>query len=146
MNEPYNKNQFNYKVLAVILAISIGSPLLLHYWLKPKEVSPQPVVLQQIATSPQVVTQQVFQPIVQSVTQQVIQVVTQYMPHVEIQQFRIAEEVKPIWLGSPVTRAWQKTGDNSWETIGNQFTSLHSPPTFKIGLRSDGVVIWKKVE
>ena len=158
MNEAYKRSGYNWMALVAILAISIGSPLLLHYLLKPKE-TPQPVALQQVqrpnSPIPLVVTQQVFsgiQVVPQIITQQVVQVVTQHEVRVEIQQFKEVDEVKPTpkldvtWLGSPVTRAWQKSGDSSWETIGGQLNSLHSPPTYKIGLRSDGTVIWKKEE
>ena len=58
-----------------------------------------------------------------------------------------SNDVLPIvWLGSVVTERWRKTGPNAWETVRPQIYGQTSRPDAEIGLRPDGVVVWREVE
>ena len=157
MNEAYKSNRHNWVAMLVILAIAIGSPLLLHFLLKPKD-TPQPVAVQQVqdhAQIPLVVTQQVFsgiQVVPQIITQQILQVITQEVDRpVIIQQMPVAKPVETKletqWLGSPVTQVWiWDRRKQIWENDTTYENSFRSSPTIILGLRSDGTVVWRKSE
>lgn len=55
-------------------------------------------------------------------------------------------ELETTWLSSPVTRSWEYDEKRGiWKTDKYE-KSLQSTPSIIIGLREDGVVVWKKVE
>lgn len=55
-------------------------------------------------------------------------------------------ELETTWLSSPVTRSWEYDEKRGiWKTEKYE-KSLQSTPSIIIGLREDGVVVWKKVE
>lgn len=57
-------------------------------------------------------------------------------PHLQIQ-----------WLESPVMQAWEYNDRRrAWETVLPFRDSMRSQPTLVIGLREDGVVVWKRLE
>lgn len=62
-------------------------------------------------------------------------------------------EVKPtnhneiIWLDSPVMQTWEYNEKGKiWETALPYRESFRSSPTLILGLRDDGVVVWKKIK
>ena len=66
----------------------------------------------------------------------------------QIQSAPITNEVDLgiTWLDSPVTQEWEYDYQKEfWTTKRDQRESLRSPPSIRIGLREDGVVIWKKI-
>lgn len=60
------------------------------------------------------------------------------------------DEPKPkleiTWLSSPVTRDWSYSEEKKIWITEKYNKSLRSSPSTKIGLRSDGVVVWDKKE
>lgn len=55
-------------------------------------------------------------------------------------------EMSIMWLDSPVTQEWEYDYQKEfWITKRDKRESLRSPPSIRIGLREDGVVIWKKI-
>ena len=66
----------------------------------------------------------------------------------QIQSVPITNDVEMsiTWLDSPVTQEWEYDYQKEfWTTKRDQRESLRSPPSIRIGLREDGVVIWKKI-
>lgn len=62
-------------------------------------------------------------------------------PHLEESQ-----EMSITWLDSPVTQEWEYDYQKEyWTTKQKHSESFRSPPSIRIGLREDGVVIWKKI-
>lgn len=55
-----------------------------------------------------------------------------------------AAAVPVQWVGSVVVEHWNKTGSNSWESAGGAVFGKTSDPSVEIGLRADGVVVWRK--
>ena len=53
-----------------------------------------------------------------------------------------------IWMGSVVVQHFNKIGSNHWESSGDilQKWGMWANPTYKIGFRSDGVVVWREEE
>jgi len=51
---------------------------------------------------------------------------------------------EPIqWLdGAPAFQSWEQQGSNIW--VGGAAADTRSDPAFQIGLREDGVVVWRK--
>jgi hypothetical protein len=57
------------------------------------------------------------------------------------------KEYNITWLDSPVTQKWEYDYRKGyWTTQKNNAESFRSPPTIQIGLREDGVVIWKTIK
>jgi len=49
-----------------------------------------------------------------------------------------------LWLNSPVTQAWEfDPKKQTWQTVTSYKDSFRSPPSMVIGLRDDGVVVWR---
>ena len=57
-----------------------------------------------------------------------------------------AGELKVRWLQSVVTEEWQRTSDSSWETTRPAVFGQVGDAQTIIGLRADGVVVWKNRE
>lgn len=57
-----------------------------------------------------------------------------------------SQVVKVRWLQSPVTESWHRTGKDSWETDKPAIYGQVGDAENIIGLREDGVVVWKKRE
>lgn len=73
------------------------------------------------------------------------QAIVQSSPH----PVKIFPEVEPqvFWLDSPVMQKWQwDAKERVWTTALPYKESMRSNPSIIIGLREDGVVIWKKIE
>lgn len=167
MDQP-TKTPLNIKAIAIILAISIGSPVILHFLMKPKDVvAVQTVSAPIVQQTPQVVPIQIItQQVIQVVTQQIIQVVTQQItntPVVNTTQDRFITELQNIvqsltnkppdpkagvyWLASPVTQSWYwDTRKQTWKNESSYMESFKSPPNILLGLKADGTVVWRKIE
>ena len=52
-------------------------------------------------------------------------------------------ELCVIWLESPVTERWRCIGSNHWETLQPAIYGQRSRARVIIGLREDGIVVWK---
>jgi hypothetical protein len=51
-----------------------------------------------------------------------------------------------MWLDSPVTQRYTYNYDKEYWSTSKEFKdSFKSPPSIRLGLRSDGTVVWKKV-
>lgn len=56
------------------------------------------------------------------------------------------EELTILWLDSPVTQEWEYDYQkDAWLTKRDTKDSYRSPPSMRLGMRSDGVVVWKRV-
>lgn len=54
-------------------------------------------------------------------------------------------ELTVFWLNSPMTQKWQFNSNNqTWSMVEDN--GLKSLPTIVLGLRSDGFVVWQKIE
>jgi len=105
------------KELAIIAAISIGIPLLIS-WLMNSNGNDTPDVVEENSTN-----------------------------MVEVLNFQptVVEPQSIFWMGSPVSQKWVfNEKKQAWETLLPYKESFKSPPTYVIGLRDDGVVIWKR--
>jgi len=49
------------------------------------------------------------------------------------------------WLDSQVTERWERIDERSWQTVRPSLYGQVSDPNVRIGLRADGVVVWKEV-
>jgi hypothetical protein len=55
-------------------------------------------------------------------------------------------EKETFWINSPVTQAWTfDEKKQTWVTVLPFKESMRSTPLIHLGLRSDGMVVWKKV-
>lgn len=66
-------------------------------------------------------------------------------PKIEIKSEEITE-LNIRWLNSPVTQVWNFDNENKMWFLNDKYgNNLRSVPTVIIGLREDGVVVWKNV-
>jgi hypothetical protein len=142
------------KALLIILAVSVASPLALHYALKEKapDPPPPPPPLTEVELPPakEDTLSDVYFEKLDLLVDKVTELSIKYDDQILLREFESTTQTVPEeenltinWLNSPVTQAWKYDEDDmAYKTASKD--SYRSPPSIIIGLRSDGVVVWRK--
>jgi hypothetical protein len=172
MKNQYRTSKFSVKAVIIIGFISFCVPILLSVIIKPKPTTPLDVTPPMSQTNIIVHTNNIINseldPILDTILQlkkeieaqrDIIHRLSKPLPIPEPQPLTtpmtLTAPIKlelPIldpevlWLDSPVTQKWNWDSKNkNWLPVPSYKDSMRSTPSIIIGLRDDGVLIWKKV-
>jgi len=146
-----NNNSVNYSKVLLIALISISIPFTVHLLLKNKDKKEEPIVRTESIIEPAIV----YTVVTETNVMNVVQTFTNY---VTITNYALAtitnhlviattnQNMYTQWLDSPVMQAWiQDDKTKMWQTALPYKDSMRSSPTLLLGLRDDGVVVWKRI-
>lgn len=141
----YRSKQSNLPVFFIIAGLSVGITLLLSHFLSIKN---EPVV-RYMPPDPGYGQDVTVYHELNALSKKIDSIIQQPQIKNDHVVTQINSETPPMnitWMNSPVMQHWKYNESKAlWEAIPSYKDSFRSSPTIIIGLREDGVVVWKKV-
>jgi len=125
-----------FKTILILGAVSIGSPMLLYMMLRPPSAPlvqmADPITVYTTVTNYVTRTNIIIETIIK-----------EQEPEVPLEEAPMAIQ----WLSSPVTQSWRWDDSKQvWFPSPNLKDSYRPQPAVLMGLREDGVVVWRRAK
>lgn len=152
MENHYRHKKTNLKSIIVVAIISFCIPIGLHFILKNNYTIKQEKPIEQLNQTNQ--TEVLLEKLLTAIDNMQRQNITNNSP---IESNAVVSYVSSIktnnnippsveWLASPVTQTWKWDGMRRvWTTTEKYEDSMRANPSIEIGLREDGIVVWRKI-